>query len=164
MEDRVNLEKLVKVILLASIAIVTGFILYQVFFTKSSAYINFGMLNENGQYGNYPNNVSVGEEFHLCYYIGNYNPEITKFSVRTYLANYSVSSVTFAEGVENGNLLGVYNHTLNLNETYTSNLLTFAINQTDNYYRICFELWVLNNTRWNYMAFSVQYIWINCTS
>ncbi len=163
MESRVNLEKLVKVILLSSIAIVTGFILYQVLFTKSPAYINFGMLNENGQYGNYPNNVSIHEEFKLRYYIGNYNPEIKEFSVRTYLANYSISTVTFAHGVENGNLLGVYYHTLNFNATYTSDPLTFAINETGDYYRICFELWVLNNTVWNYMESSVQYIWINCT-
>ncbi len=163
MESRVNIEKLVKVILLSSIAIVTGFILYQVLFVKSPAYINFGMLNEGGQYGNYPNNVSQGEEFRLKYYIGNYNPEITNFSVRTYLANDSVSTVTFAGGVENGNLLGVYNHTLNFNATYTSDPLTFAINQTGDYYRICFELWVLNCTRWQYVEFSVKYIWVNCT-
>ncbi len=162
MESRVNLEKLVKVILLSSIAIVTGFILYQVLFTKSPGYINFGMLNENGQYGNYPYNVNQGENFYLRYFIGDYNPDITEFSVRTYRANSS-STVTFAHGVDNATLLGVYNHTLNFNATYTSDPLPFNVTEVGNTSRICFELWVLNNTRWHYMEFSVQYIWVNCS-
>ncbi len=162
MESRVTLEKFVKVILLCSIAIVAGFILFQVISNKPPPYINFGILNENGQYGNYPNNVSQGENFYLRYHIGNYNPEITEFSIRTYRANSS-STVSFAHGVENATLLNVYNRTLDYNANYTSDNVTFTINEVGDNYRICFELWVLNNTRWNYMEFSVQYIWINCT-
>ncbi len=162
MESRIKLEKLVKVILLCSIAVVAGFIIYQIIFNHPPPYINFGMLNESGEYGNYPNNVSVGEEIHLRYYIGNNHPGITEFSVRTFLAN-TTSTVSFTKGVDNATFIQAYNLTVNYNASYISDPLIFTINNLGNYYRICFELWVLNETRWNYLEYSVQYIWVNCT-
>ncbi len=162
MESRMKLEKVVKIILLTSIAITAGFIVYQLIFNRPSPYINFGILNEDGQYGAYPYNVTEGEVFRLRYNIGNYYPDISEFSVRTYRANSS-STVSLARGVDNATFLGAYNHTVAYNATFTSDPMQFNITQAGNDYRICFELWVLNNTRWNYLKFSVQWIWINCT-
>jgi len=162
METPVTLERYVKVILLCSITIIGGFVLYQVLTNRPPPSINFAILNENQQLGNYPNNVSVNEKIYLRYYIRNNHPSISKFSVRTYLAN-TYSTVSFTRGVDNATQLEFYNNTINFNENFTSNPIPFTIDKEGISYRICFELWVLNETRWNYLEYSVQYLWINCT-
>ncbi|HMF31778.1 MAG TPA: DUF1616 domain-containing protein [Candidatus Lokiarchaeia archaeon] len=164
MESRANIENWLRTILIISILVVTGFIVYVTIFNQNKPYINFGLLNQGGQMGNYPNQVEVGQEFSLGYFVDNHNPNIQDFSVRTYLANYTTSTVTFENGVEGGQLLNVYNLTINNGENYTSNPMQFALNSTGLNFRICFELWVYNQTVWNYLENSVQYIWLNCTT
>lgn len=121
-------------------------------------------MNQDAVLGNYPSQVTVGQEFQLRYYVDNEYPDFQNFSVRTYLANFTTSNVTFAGGVEGGQLLQVYNFTLPYGENCTSPPLSFAINNTGTNFRICFELWILNQTNWNYLQNSVQYIWLNCTN
>jgi uncharacterized membrane protein len=164
MESRVKMEHWIRTILLLSIVIMGGFIIYAIIANLSKPYVDFGILNEDGEMGNYPTNVTVNEPISLMYFVDNQNPAIENFSVQTYLANYTTSTVTFAQGVQGGTALGTYNFTVNNGENYTSVPLTYTISSPGMNYRICFELWVLNQTTWNYLENSVQFIWINCTT
>ncbi|OLS12981.1 MAG: hypothetical protein RBG13Loki_3416 [Promethearchaeota archaeon CR_4] len=162
MASSITLEKFVKVILLCAIAIVGGFVIYQIITNRPPAYISFNLLNEDGQLSNYPNNVTVGGNLSLRYYIGNNDRSISNFSVRVYLVN-ATNNVSSTQGVYNATLLNFYNHTIPFNGTYTSEKQNFTINEEGFNFRLCFELWVLNETRWHYLEYSVRYIWFNST-
>lgn len=129
---------------------------------STEKFSELGVLGPNQTIGDYPTNVTVGQEISLYGFIANHEGAITYYSLVVKLGNNGtiVSNSTSAVAP----VVASYFHVLDNNESWTFPI-GMSVNQTGNNQRLIFELWAFNDSTSSFSYIGLwNQLWINVTS
>jgi len=140
-KEKLEFEKLLKLLLIFGIILIAGFILYN-FLKPKSGYITFGILNSEMSADDYPSNVSVGDNISFYIFIGNrlnrdlnFRLEILKGDNNTYLALNQPTNGSSYLNITSSILNGV---------DWISNIINISFSESGVNKLIIAELWMIN--------------------
>ncbi|MFX1303020.1 MAG: DUF1616 domain-containing protein [Promethearchaeota archaeon] len=138
-----NFETLLKICLVIGIIIVSGFIIYYIL-TPEPGYVNFGILNENQEAGNYPTEASVNETIFFYVTVENYLDRDFTFQIQIKKGNNN--TILSPSIPSNGTLdFIIGNITLNNNVDWISQKLNVSFSEVGQNQIIITEFWQIKN-------------------
>ena len=159
--SKINLDTLVKIVLILSILIVSiGIISF--LNRPEEEYAIFIVLNDDKQMGNYPTNASAQENVSLHTYVENHYSDETDFMVKVYKGN-NQTTITSENGTRNAEWLrNISVSPLGENENWTSQVINVSFGEVGTNQTIVFELWKKNEDgQWNYVPNQVLFVRID---
>ena len=158
-QEKLEFDKLLKLLLIFGIIIVAGFILYHILKPKSG-YITFGILNSDMSADDYPINTSVGENISFYIFIGNHldrdlniRVEILTGDNNTYLALNQPSN--------GSSYLNITSNILK-NFEWISSLINVSFSESGINRLIIAELWIIN-VNFSEIFYNSLYMRLNVT-
>jgi uncharacterized membrane protein len=120
-----------------------------------------GILGPNMKLGDYPREISAGEDIDLYLYIGNHEGKLEYYRIDVKLGDQSINVSDTSPYP--GQILKSYEEVL-LNESNSTSPINFSVSETGINKRIVFELYryQLETERFNYEGNWVQ-LWVNVT-
>jgi uncharacterized membrane protein len=159
-DHELNLEKTTRVILIVGIIIVSSFIIYDIT-RPNEQFVLFSVLNQDEQLGNYPTQLHIGESITFYFYIENHLQRTAEFNVRMYLGN-ETSIILPTTGIANASLIGNYTQTLENNNNWTTNALSYTFDQVGVQF-IGLELYEKSTNGWQYFENYTLFLRLNIT-
>lgn len=138
-------------VLILSAFIVTGALFATHFATTSSQrYTTFGLLNADGEIGNFPQNVTHGEELNLILTISNNEGRFMAYKIFGYIGDAGTvveqgEPVTGLALVYNASKVVQHGGTCSLDVTVVPDAIHVGSNR-----RVIFDLWALDTTTGNF--------------
>ena len=159
--SHLDLDKVVKIVLIASIIIVSIGIVSFLNRPKEQ-YAIFMVLNEDKRLGDYPTNASVQENVSLHTYVESHYSEETEFMVRVYKGNND-TTITSENGTTNAQWFrNITVEPLSENENWTSQIINVSFDIMGENQTILFELWKKNlQGEWHYVPNQVLFVRID---
>jgi uncharacterized membrane protein len=154
-----HFDFLLKILLIIGIVIVSGFIIYYLI-TPEPGWINYGILNENQEAGNYKTEATINET--ITFYLSVENHLSYDFSFNFKIKkgdNYT----SLSSSGSNGTLYLTYgNFTLNPNETIIYGEYNISFADVGENHIIIAELWSISNEIEEF--FDMMYLRVNITN
>jgi len=139
-----NLVKITRIILLIGIILTSGFIIYEIIKIEPS-YYTFGLLNSDGNAGDYPTQAKKNENITLYVTVGNFLD--TNFSFSIHLLKGNQSTRINGETESNGTLVKkLPKNTIEHGDEWTSEAQNISFSKTGLNHTIIFELWKIETT------------------
>ncbi len=142
-QERKNLVKITKIILLIGIILTSCFIIYEIIKVEPG-YYTYGLLNSEGYAQDYPTQIKINENVTLYTTVGNFLNEDLTFSIHILKGNYS--TWINSESGSNGTLIRKFpNITLQHGNEWISDAQNISFSNTGQNRTIIFELWKIEN-------------------
>jgi uncharacterized membrane protein len=157
-----NLERLTRGILLISIVILSGFIVYNLV-KPSEEFVQFSIFNDQQQMGNYPTTVPVGTNVTFYFQVQNFYRTPREYQVRIYRGS-SESIINPQTGVQGA--VSLLNLTRNMHgeETWLSEPINVSFPAVGDNQFIGLELWEKTNGEFRYIPTYVLFLRLNVTA
>jgi len=158
-QERKNLVKITRIILLIGIILTSCFIIYEIIKVEPG-YYTYGLLNSDGYAQDYPTQKKINENVTLYTTVGNFLNEDFTFSIHILKGNHS--TLINSESGSNGTLIRkLPNITLQHGNEWISDAQNISFSNTGQNKMIIFELWKIENNKEIY--FDILFIKLNIT-
>jgi uncharacterized membrane protein len=157
------IDEEVKAVVLALIFVIGAFSVSQAFLAGRvvEPFSEIAILGPNQKIGDYPKNLTVGENFTLYLYVGNHEGKVMYYRVYVKLGNQS--SIINESTPLDAPPIAQYEKILANNQTWLKPI-TLHIDEPGINYRLVFELWIYDSSlgKFRYHGRWLQ-LWINST-
>ena len=140
-QEKLEFDKLLKLLLIFGLIIVSGFILYHTLKPKSG-YITFGILNSDMSADNYPSNASIGENIPFYIFIGNHLNRELNFRLDILIGDNN-TYLALNQPTNGSSYLNITSNILN-GVDWISNLINVSFSESGINRLIIAELWMIN--------------------
>ena len=158
------IDEEVQAVALAVIVVIGAFSISQAFLAGRvvEPFSELAILGPNQKIGDYPKNLTVGENFDLYLYIGNHEGEVMYYRIHIKLGNQS-SIINEAVPLNNPSM-AQYETILSNDQTWLEPI-TLHIDEPGINYRLVFELWIYEPDG-GVFTYHGRYnqLWLNVTS
>lgn len=159
-----QLEKIVKVILIAGIIILVPFILYTSN-RRDPPHFIFGYLNEKKKLGNYPDEAHIDVDIILYFFVASFWSKTVDIQVRQIVGKNTTVSLS-SNGSLNGTSIENFSHTIDVSERWESEPVVTSFSEVlgpNEHYLIIFELWINQDSEWVFLEDQIVYNRLNVT-
>lgn len=160
-----QIEKIVKVILIAGIIILVPFILFTSN-RRDPPHFIFGYLNENKKMGDYPTEAQIGVDIILHFFVSSFWSETTDIQVRHIVGKNTTTSLT-SKGSLNGTSIKNFSYIIDVSERWESEPVITSFVEvlgSNEHYLIIFELWINQDSGWVFLENQIVYNRLNITN
>ncbi|TFG21795.1 MAG: DUF1616 domain-containing protein [Promethearchaeota archaeon] len=140
-QEKLDFDKLLKLLLIFGIILTTGFILYHILKPKSG-YITFGILNSDMSADDYPTNTLVGENISFYIFIGNHLNRELNFRLDVLIGDNN-TYLALNHPTNGSSYLNITSNILN-GVDWISNLINVSFSEPGINRLIIAELWIIN--------------------
>jgi uncharacterized membrane protein len=148
LHEKMDLEKITRIVLIAGILLTSSFILYDLLKPKEE-YILFSIENTEGKIEDFPTEINVGQDVGFRFYIANRHLDEINITVSVHKGN-NETVVSRTEGFQNSTIVKNYSLIIPANTEYSSEIINVTFDSAGENMITGLQLNMLNTTTGEY--------------